>query len=487
MKKTSTKISRLYPGLLGVAITLSPITSSALPFRLGEVGGLFDVTLAYGLQGRTENPDEKIIATSAGGRGAAGNLDDGTQNYNRGHLTSNIVRGTGELTLIWRNFGLFARGYGFYDFKNEDDCCARTDLTEDAKELVGSDVDLLDHYLSAQFEPGGRPVQLRLGSQVINWGENVFIPGGVNIINPVNIPLFRQPTSTLKDLSRPVGMLWGAATLTETFSVEAFYQYKWRKSIVPPLGSFFSTSDIISAGAVSQMISGAFSDQGVDLGPLGGFDPNFGRSPRTDSDQPSDHGQWGITLRGIIPWWGDAKVGLHFANYHSRVPVIQVVTPNEEANAAASNEATLARIPEIQEKTGLSAEEAAPVSFALGLDEWTKASSYYTEYVEDIQMIGLSFNRTTILTGTSLSAEIAHHVDFPMQLGFDPLTVGWANAIEGLGLQDSQIGNPGANEKVKSFIRRDYTLTTLGFSQFFGPRLGAAQTLLRGELGWLHV
>jgi len=73
----------------------------------------FDVSLAYGLQWRTEDPDPGIVAIGNGGKSNSGNLDDGTLNYKKGHLTSNIVRWTGELILQWCNFGLFARGYGF--------------------------------------------------------------------------------------------------------------------------------------------------------------------------------------------------------------------------------------------------------------------------------------------------------------------------------------------------------------------------------------
>jgi hypothetical protein len=487
VKKISTKkAGRLYAGLLGVVITLGPMTASALVFRFGEVGVLFDVSLAYGLQLRTEDPDPGIVAIANGGKSSSGNLDDGTLNYKKGHLTSNIVRGTGELTLAWRNFGVFARGYGFYDFKNKDDCCERTDLTDAALDLVGSNAELLDHYISAKFEPGGRPVQLRLGSQVLNWGESTFLQGGVNIVNPVDLPLFLQPTSTLTDLRRPVGMLWGAVTLTEVLGVEAFYQYQWKKSTLTPLASFFSTSDAISPGTTSAVISGSLPDTGVDLGPLG-FDPNFGRIPRVDSNQPSDQGQWGITLEGIIPQWGDANVAVYFVNYHSRLPVASVITPDEEAYAANTLEATDERAQVIAQETGLPAEQAAQLSALVGINQYANATQYFTEYPENIKMFGLSFNHTTISRGISLTAEIAHHLDAPMQIGFDPFLVAALDGIELLGFQDSQLGNPGPNERIKGFIRRDYTLTSLGFSQLFGPQLGASQTALGGEVGWMHV
>ncbi len=36
-----------------------------------------------------------------------------------------------------QNFGLFVRGSAFYDFENEDSDRERTDLSSDAKDLVG--------------------------------------------------------------------------------------------------------------------------------------------------------------------------------------------------------------------------------------------------------------------------------------------------------------------------------------------------------------
>jgi len=45
-----------------------------------------------------------------------------------------------------------------------------TDLTSEAKKLVGAGGRLQEYYLSAQFAPLGIPVQLRVGNQVINWG-----------------------------------------------------------------------------------------------------------------------------------------------------------------------------------------------------------------------------------------------------------------------------------------------------------------------------
>ncbi len=474
----------------GVALifVLTPSIAFALVFRLGpDARALVDINLAYGLQYRVSDRDNAIIGRANGGKNSGMNFDDGNLNYKDGRLTSNMLRATAEVDLAWRDFGVFVRGYGFYDYENEEEDRDRTDLTEDAKELVGSDVELQDHYISARFEPAGRPLNLRLGNQVINWGEATFIQGGVNIVNPINLPLFQQPVGTLRDLARPVGMMWASATVSEFFNIETFYQYKWRKSILPPLGSYFSTTDVGSPGGTRAFIAAIASDQGTDLGPFGGFDPNFLATPRTDSEQPRDNGQWGITLRSIVPQWSDAKIGLHFAKYHSRLPVANFVTPNEAVFEANTAEATAAVARDLSEGFGIPLEGAQTVADLLAFDQYAKGSQIFVEYPEDIKMVGLSFSRTTVLTGTSIDGEIAHQWDVPMQIGFDPHSVAWLNGVEFLGYKDSQLGNPGPNETVKGWKRGEQTLVTLGFNQLFGPRFGASQTFLAGEVGWLHV
>ncbi len=239
-------------------LVLTPSIAFGLVFRLGpDARALVDINLAYGVQWRVQDRDDDIIGEGNGGNNANTNFDDGNLNYKEGRLTSNMFKATGEVDLAWRNFGAFIRGYGFYDYENEEEDRDRTDLTEDAKEFVGSDIELLDHYISGRFEPAGQALHLRLGNQVINWGESTFIQGGVNIVNPVNLPLFQQPVGTLRDLYRPVGMMWGSATVGGTFNVEAFYQYQWKKSIIPPLGTYFSTTDAASPGATRAHALGA--------------------------------------------------------------------------------------------------------------------------------------------------------------------------------------------------------------------------------------
>ena len=95
---------------------LLPTQLAAFDFRDANSGieVLFDLEAAYGLRLRTEDTDQELVSPAHGGErlayGRSGNLDDGNLNYDEGDLVSNMFRATGELTLGWRNFGLFLRG-----------------------------------------------------------------------------------------------------------------------------------------------------------------------------------------------------------------------------------------------------------------------------------------------------------------------------------------------------------------------------------------
>ena len=84
---------------------------------------------------------------------------------------------------------------------------------------------LLDAYAYGSFGVGDSDLQLRLGRQVVNWGESVFIQG-INQINPIDVTALRRPGTEVKEVLLPVLMAyanWGFSF----GSVEAFYQFDW--------------------------------------------------------------------------------------------------------------------------------------------------------------------------------------------------------------------------------------------------------------------
>jgi hypothetical protein len=61
---------------------------------------------------------------------------------------------------------------------------------------------------------------VRLGKQVVSWGESTFIGGGINSINPIDVSAFRRPGAEIKEGLIPVNMFYVSQSLTENLSAE---------------------------------------------------------------------------------------------------------------------------------------------------------------------------------------------------------------------------------------------------------------------------
>ncbi len=487
--------------LLVWCLPVTPCLSA--DFRAGEVEGLLDLTLAYGLGVRVEDTDERIVAIANGGQRASANNDDGTLNYDKG-IISNALRLNAEFTLAWRQFGAYLRGYAFYDHENEDGERERTPLSAAGEDILGKDADMLEHYLSFRTSAWDIPLFFRLGDQVLNWGESGFIRDGIDIINPFDLAALNQPVIPARDLLIPQGMLWGAANVTEILSLEAYYQYEWKRARLPPVGSYFSTNDLLGGNGINFAMLGAgqFSDLGTDLDtafalPAGtlGFDPDFFKLPGLSVENPDDQGQFGLSFSAILPDFNATKVAVHLVRYHSRLPIISGHTASQNAIDQTSQQAVDALATSLvadYESTGLTPEEAADAASdtaaALTTSQYANQASYRVEYPEDITMVGLSFNTATLKRGMLLSGEISHHRDFPFQISLAEVFSAVLSPMEFTGTGgESSLGSFGADDNVKGYLKRDRTQATLGMTQLFGARLGAAQTSASADVAWLHV
>ncbi|MBD3871745.1 MAG: DUF1302 family protein, partial [Acidobacteria bacterium] len=176
-----------------LAIALAVVfTAPAEAIDLSGTSGKYrlnlNTTLSWGGRYRMEERDPAIISPFEGGTAWSVNGDDGNLNFDKGDIVSNTLKATIDLGWSYEGWdahriGFFVRGSGFYDFALEGDCCARTELTQEALDWAGSRAELLDAYAWWQF-PGG---EVRVGQQVINWGESTFIQGGLSVINPVDV------------------------------------------------------------------------------------------------------------------------------------------------------------------------------------------------------------------------------------------------------------------------------------------------------------
>lgn len=433
---------------------------NAITFREGNLEGSIDTTLSLGMQYRLQDPDPDLIGLANGGTAFSVNYDNGNLNYDKG-LTSLVAQFTTDVDLNWGDWGFFTRFTGFYDTMNEDEDRERTPLSDVALEQVGSDLEFLDYYVYAFFEAGSIVGDIRLGSQVLNWGESTFIQNGVNVINPIDVAKIRLPGSELREALTPVPIASINVGLTPDLSLEAFYQLRWEEIQIDPEGSYFSTNDFISAGGDGILLGfGSVPD----TTPLG-----FGaRVPRGSDQYSKDDGQFGLALRWVIPALNETEIGFYYLNYHSRLPYIN--------GRAGTLDGVLS-------------------------GDYPGSAQYFVVYPEDIELFGLSWNTEIGTTGIALQGEVTYRDSMPVQVDDVELLFSALSApsallpsnptspdLQGaffLG-QNSQLGFTTFGQEITGYREVEMWQAQMTATKLFGPNLGADQIVLLGEVGMNH-
>ena len=340
------------------AIAAVAVTTQAVEFENDVIEGNLDTTLSYGASFRTSDADPGNIGIANGGTRYSVNGDDANLNYGTG-LFSHVAKGTHDLELDFKKLqdvSLFLRGTYFVDFEN---IRGDSPLSDKAKREVGRDMELLDAYISYDL-PTSIPVNIRLGNQVLSWGESTFIQNGINVINPIDVTKFRIPGSELREALRPVPLLSVSLQATDNLTLEGFYQFKQEEMEIDPAGSYFSTKDFVGPGGQYAMLgfgsTGQPNMESFTDNPLYGLlegeparvptisNPRFNPAlppsaanapflpsgaaaiPRGRSNRASDSGQFGLAARYFAEGLNDTEFGFYFINYHSRLPVISAMT-----------------------------------------------------------------------------------------------------------------------------------------------------------------
>ena len=189
------------------------------------------------------------------------------------------------------------------------------------------------------------PGQIRVGDQVLSWGESTFIQNGINVINPYDVSKLRVPGSELKEGLVPVGMVSASLSPTEDVTFEGFYQYDWEKVEIDPTGYYWSTNDFAGKSGDRVLLGfGDWSDLGTSwqgaILPYKVTDDRFMMVPRGDTETPSDDGQYGLAARVYAPGLNNTEFGFYFINYHSRLPTLSGVTGTRTGFASSVSAAT---------------------------------------------------------------------------------------------------------------------------------------------------
>ncbi|MDT8408344.1 MAG: DUF1302 domain-containing protein [Wenzhouxiangellaceae bacterium] len=472
--KSNSEIRVLRPCLLAGAIgmALAAGTAQALDFSGTDYSLNIDTTISYSTGVRVSDQDDDLIGKAffnpgisqlpieqqiaAPGR-FSNNSDDGNLNFDSGELIFNQVRILSEMEFSYKNYGMFLRGNFFHDFKlNEKDA-----LSDDAKDIAGQRARMLDAYVYGNFDIGDRRLGIRVGRQVVSWGESTFIPGGLSVLNPVDVTALRTAGAELRDAFIPLGMVKASLDLTRNLSVEGLFLFEWDRVEPEPRGTFFSSNDFaVDGGQYAMLGFGLLPDQpldipgcGVDPTPMGCFPA--GALPRGPDDRPSETGQYGAALRYFAPWLNDTEFGLFYLHYHSRLPLISGTTVTSTD---------------------------------------TSSGRFNIVYPEDIDVIAGSFNTTIIDSKWAWQGEVSYSPNLPLQIddvevlfaGLSPLNQVIPEPVLRF---DSQLGEFAPGEDIRGFMRGDVSRAQMTFTRLTGPVrwLRANDVALVGEIGAVHV
>ena len=515
----STLRSMLLGGAVGVAMVASAGTANALDYKLGGVDLVVDTTVAVGVTARTEQASCGKIGLENGGcrtvRGTNSgiNTDDGDLNYDQWDLTNASVKVTTDFEARYKNFGAFARVKAFYDQIGWEESVDKPRSSVDslrkqvAREAGGRGISFLDAFVYGNFTVAGDlPLMIRVGRQVNNWGESLFIGGGINSNLGYDVTALRTPGAELKDGVLPEMSAYVSLGLPANFNVDVYYTFENTPSKLDACGSFFATSDYVHAGC-------AYLRLGADFGTAGGV-----TIPRDLNGNAQDGGEYGLKIGYYADWLNEGTdIGLYYTNFHSRAPIYQFRAPTPATFGAVT-------YGQLCDNVNAGAQTSAecfgdPTVVATTIGAMASTLRYRNDYVEDIRMMGLSFNTSIpILGGTALAGEIAYSPNMAFQLdstemlgttldqiGFYEAYVSFQGNLAGLastlpttlsatptkltiGMDDNVAGEYiQSHRRMKTITGQLQTTSTLSASDPVTAALGADLLILLSNVGFQYL
>jgi hypothetical protein len=356
-------------------------------------------------------------------------------------------------------------------------------LGDNAEEQAGYDLELLDAYVWGTADLGRFPAQLRVGEQVVNWGESTFILGGIglNTLNPIKVSKLRSPGAELREALVPEGMVYLSLGASDNLSLEGLYQYDWEETELDDTGTYFSTLDFgvkdgqkVIAGNVFDNLDAPASE-------------TFLAIPRSPDLKPDDQGQFGAALRYYAEWLNDTELSLYYLRYHSKTATLAIRTgtlqgARDGAAAAAGVYANAGVNPGDDPDVDALAQ-------AVATDTYLKTARYRAQYKEDIDLFGLGFN--TELFGWGFQGEVSHRQDVPLQIDDTEILFAFLSSIDTTGALGAynQVGDYAGQFEtwIPDAIERDVTQVQFTVSKLFGPLLGSTGSSFAAEAAWHHI
>lgn len=368
--------------LLGSVGAIYAGAAGAAEFSFGEGGkAQIDTSVSYGAAWRVEDQDKDLAAQGTYAELVSRNVrtfankNDGDANFdNSSTPVSSTARLNVEMEIQKGNYGGFIRGNAFYDAAVMDDTypdgnnfsnalksnrSAYNGANADVAEYAGHRAEIMAAYVYGKYDIGSMPLDVRVGEQVLNWGEALFMTDSLNAINPLDLSRLRLPGAEVKDVLLPLPMLTASLGLTDSLSLDTFAAFDWEAYRPDAEGTYYSTDDAF-AGAGADFVRVDMSTTSAS-GLTALYNMNaYGMSgaasmlkvlthTRLNDVAPGDNGQMGLSLKWNV---GETEIGVYAMNVHSKKPVANGVAG--KAFGAASNAAACSTVRQATASTGIS-------------------------------------------------------------------------------------------------------------------------------------
>lgn len=322
--------------LVAVAAALALPAAHAFDIEVpdSDVKVRLDLTPKYSTAVRLKDPSAALTRFDVAVDPGTINEDDGDHNFHKGQI-SNRFDLMAELDVTGKNFGGRISGTTWHDsvylrnnsnpgtplyaggtalgpvlpLSNNKIGQAPNEFLQATRDQHGQGSEILDAFVYLKGDVGDMKGTVRLGKHTLQWGESLFFGqnGIANAQGPVDIAkIVSVPGWQFKEVLLPVEQVSGSLQVAEGVSLGAYYQFKWRPSKLPGVGSFFSNQDYVGTGTVN------FGNDPSGAPILLSYDPSKDLKPK-------DSGQGGLQLRWS-PTGGDYEFGLYAAQYHDKTP-----------------------------------------------------------------------------------------------------------------------------------------------------------------------
>jgi len=383
-----------------------------------DLSARWDNTVRLNAGVRAQSQDPKILANP--------NFDDGDRNFSNGSLVTSRVDLLSELDVVYkRTFGFRTSAAAWWDpayrhLDNNSTATANTlvdglpvagELSPFAKRYSeGPSGEILDAFVFANVEPGGVPVNAKVGRHTVFWGESLLLGGAVHSVSYGQYSLdlqkgFATPGSEVKELFRPRGAVTLQAQPTPELSVAGQWFYEWQAVRVPESGDYLTIQDGLNFGGQSVIVAPNPFFPAVPGTPAMLRAWNVGTTPQSRTS--ASLGDYGLSARWS-PSWLDGTLGFYARNANDILPQI-LLTPGLATGIPAATCGALGG----QVLPGNACIVNPKATTLADLQRYGKYGTYQTAYGDNIHIFGVSLAKE--IAGVSFAAELSYRQNQPLQ------------------------------------------------------------------------